>query len=361
MSKDLHLENILNPTWIPYLRDTIESQPDAESYLTKKRRTMFPDLENTFQALNLTTPEKCKVVIFGQDPYPRKESAIGISFCDGLIHSWTSPTCPSMRNIFKNLLICEKKLTPTSKVEELRAQMKKLKMVSPYEWFFRTGRQGVLWLNTSLTYTSTQELQTHTAFWKPIVKRIIETLFEAKAKVNSTDTELKHITFVLWGGHAQKLEKIINQISSKTGMNPHCSIVKAPHPAVEAFHTVLSFTNIDSEMKKAGQSCVQWIISTSDTIGKEDAGDKPQCEDGQCVASSSSCPSSCKASDSKKKLDAIQVLPEKRTRAAADECVATTEEMKVPVSAEEGKDEDAEEEDVEDAKGKKRKASEKRS
>ena len=105
-------------------------------------------------ALKITPLDKVKVLIFGQDPYPRAESAIGIAFCDGKIKKWTDPTCPSLRNIFKSVLIHYKYLNPSSKVEELRSTMSRIKMISPYNWFFETAKQGVLWLNTSLTYTS---------------------------------------------------------------------------------------------------------------------------------------------------------------------------------------------------------------
>ena len=154
MTKDLNLSEILDARWLPYLENTISSLPDAQKYLTSSRRRMFPKLENTFKALELTSPEDCTVVIFGQDPYPREESAIGISFCDGAIRRWSDPTCPSLRNIFKNLLIDAGKLNAKSKVEDLRKAMINLKMVPPYQWFFEVAKQGVLWLNTSLTFTS---------------------------------------------------------------------------------------------------------------------------------------------------------------------------------------------------------------
>jgi uracil DNA glycosylase len=39
---------------------------------------MFPPINDTFKALSLVKPKDCQIVIFGQDPYPRKESAVGI-------------------------------------------------------------------------------------------------------------------------------------------------------------------------------------------------------------------------------------------------------------------------------------------
>ena len=149
----IDLDKLINLKWIQYLREPIQKNPDSGWFLSPKRQKMFPKLENTFQALNLISPEDCTVVIFGQDPYPREESAIGIAFCDGKIKKWTDPTCPSLRNIFKNVLIHYKYLTPASSVADLRRVMATIKMISPYDWFFETAKQGVLWLNTSLTYS----------------------------------------------------------------------------------------------------------------------------------------------------------------------------------------------------------------
>ena len=154
MSNAIDIDSLLDPQWSPYLKDTILSNPDSIRFLHTSRQYMIPKLENTFQALKLTSPQDCTVVIFGQDPYPRAESAIGIAFCDGEIKKWTDPLCPSLRNVFKSVLIHYKYLNPSSKVGDLRKEMARIKMISPYQWFFETAKKGVLWLNTSLTYTS---------------------------------------------------------------------------------------------------------------------------------------------------------------------------------------------------------------
>jgi len=102
--------------------------------------------------------------------------------------------------------------------------------VSPTEWFLRTAAQGVLWLNTALTFApgvcgvaggSTHllacvaygrsrwqsDLATHTAFWRPIVERIIEVLLATKKE--SPVGSPPGLVFVMWGTHAQKLKKVV--------------------------------------------------------------------------------------------------------------------------------------------------------
>jgi hypothetical protein len=96
----------------------------------------------------------------------------------------------SFRNIIKNLLIGDGRLTATSKVDEMRAELKKMvscclcasgcaslllllllaarpaqltcacvhipqKLVAPPAWFKATQNEGVCWLNTALTFEAT--------------------------------------------------------------------------------------------------------------------------------------------------------------------------------------------------------------
>jgi len=74
-----------NAAWREKLLPTLQRCEDVDKFLGPGRDETFPTRENTFRALSLLPPSEWKIVIFGQDPYPRKESAIGIAFCDGQI------------------------------------------------------------------------------------------------------------------------------------------------------------------------------------------------------------------------------------------------------------------------------------
>ncbi|KAA6314030.1 MAG: putative TKL protein kinase, partial [Streblomastix strix] len=144
---------------------------------------------------NLTTPKDCKVIVFGQDPYPREESAIGVAFCDGAITSWEDTFSPSFRNIIKSVLISMNHLTKDSKIDEIRSKAKQLKLVSPNEWFLSTGRQAQ------------SELKKHALFWKLTIQKIIETVFEVKEQTfqdKKEEEQTPSIVFVLWGGFAKQ-------------------------------------------------------------------------------------------------------------------------------------------------------------
>ncbi|KAK2962347.1 putative TKL protein kinase [Blattamonas nauphoetae] len=246
--------------------------PRVASYLSTSRHKMIPSLPNTFRALHLTNPEDCRVVIFGQDPYPREDSAMGVSFCDGRFRSWAEPSSPSVRNLFKSVLINANHLRTDSKVPELRQKMKEIEMINPYDWFFETGSQGVLWLNTVLTLSEEESLEVRERFWAPVIDSIFTAIIKSKQDLPENDTR-RGVVFVLWGGTAKKLKSRIEK--AKKGLNSTVPIyfVSAPHPSVESFHTVCTFKDIDDAMQKGNLGRIQWIIKGKDS-GKKEVRDK---------------------------------------------------------------------------------------
>ncbi|KAL9647449.1 hypothetical protein ABK040_006810 [Willaertia magna] len=258
---DIDMDLLLNDFWKKTeLPTIIKEKKDASYFLGKDRDSkIIPKLENTFRALNeMTDVKECKVVIFGQDPYPREESAVGIAFFDGEITKYTDSFSPSFRNIIKNVLYSFDELEKSDKVDTLRKTLKKLNMIDPPEWFNETMKQNVLWLNTALTYESKEGLDKHTTFWKPIIEEILNILLK-----NSS----KGIVFVLWGGHAKKLKTVINKIAKK--LSKSVAFVEANHPAVESFHDVKTFSKINEELKKLGHDEIDWIIKKNKRDNEE--------------------------------------------------------------------------------------------
>ena len=67
---------------------------------SKNRLTTFPDQKLLFNALNSCSLNDVKVVILGQDPYPTRGHANGLSFS---VNENVSPLPKSLKNIFKEL------------------------------------------------------------------------------------------------------------------------------------------------------------------------------------------------------------------------------------------------------------------
>lgn len=147
-------------------------------------------------------------------------------------------------------------------VAVVRSLLAKESILPPPQWFEHTIKNGVCWLNTSLTFTSTDTaiLAQHLQFWRPIVEGIISALIDAKRELVQTSNPNAGLVFVLWGGHAQKLRKMVEKLNTK---KPSIDIqfIEAPHPAANGttFHTVKSFNAIDDALAKLGLPAIDWL------------------------------------------------------------------------------------------------------
>ena len=124
----------LHSSWKKNLDTELEKpyMKKLDAFLTKeigKGKTIYPDVENIFNAFNLTPLSKVKVVILGQDPYHGEMQANGLSF--SVNKGIKLP--PSLKNIFKEIS------------EDLNIEFNDNGDLK--KW----ARQGVLLLNSVLT------------------------------------------------------------------------------------------------------------------------------------------------------------------------------------------------------------------
>src|SRR4051812_859315 len=172
--------------WLPLLAPTIEAQPGADMFIGPGRiSAIVPVRELTFQALKPNPPDKWKVVIFGQNPYPRVESATGIAMFDNTFNEWKDSQfgrVMSIRCIIKAACIWKHAINKKTPIADIRALLAKQKTVQPPEWFQAMLTQGVLLLNASLTASSDGSMSTdeHTSFWQPVIEQLIEEILRSK-------------------------------------------------------------------------------------------------------------------------------------------------------------------------------------
>eukprot|EP00768_Dysnectes_brevis_P006241 gnl/Dysnectes_brevis/4839_a6701_684.p1 GENE.gnl/Dysnectes_brevis/4839_a6701_684~~gnl/Dysnectes_brevis/4839_a6701_684.p1 ORF type:complete len:268 (-),score=9.12 gnl/Dysnectes_brevis/4839_a6701_684:63-809(-) len=245
------MDHIVPPKWHSVL-EKLHAQKDHEKFVSDDAHTagVIPAPKIVFKTLQwLPDPAKCQVIVIGQDPYPRKSSAIGVAFCDGEVKSWSGRFSPSLRNIMKNLMIHNGDLTPKSPIADLRRALSHHKVLPPIPWFRALHNAGSLWLNTSLTFKdkSAPELRRHIAFWKPVVLEVVRTVFDAR--------DTAGVVFVLWGGKAQALKKVLARIA---GTRP-VRFVEARHPAVESFHQADSFQMLEDAQKDLGLHPINFL------------------------------------------------------------------------------------------------------
>ncbi len=219
--------------WLPLLKPVIEAQPNAATFIGPKRdQAIVPVRELTFQALKPNPPEKWKVVVFGQNPYPRVESATGIAMFDNTFHQWKDSQfgrVTSIRCIIKAAVMWKHGIKKATPIADIRALLAKEDTVQPPEWFQAMLTQGVLLLNAALTASSDGAMSTdqHTAFWRPVVEKLVEEIFKAKQSApeggepcgtplgESPETpqgKHKGVVFAWWGVHAKALRKVVEKI-----------------------------------------------------------------------------------------------------------------------------------------------------
>ena len=185
-------------------------------------KTIYPDMNDIYNALKYTSFKDTKVVIIGQDPYH------GIGQAHGLCFSVQKgvPFPPSLRNIFKELESDIGKPVPTH--GELT------------DW----AKQGVLLLNAVLTVREGQPTTHAKMGWETFTDRVI-------SELNKKETP---VVFLLWGAYAQKKAEIITNPIHKKLVSVHPS----PLSASRGFFGCKHFSKTNSLLENAGLTPINW-------------------------------------------------------------------------------------------------------
>ena len=216
-------------SWEKFLKNEFEKDyfKKLSEYIDIERKTqiVFPPLELTFAALNITSHEKVKVVILGQDPYHNHNQANGLSF--SVKNGVKIP--PSLKNIFKELqsdLGCK---IPTSGNLE--------------SW----AKQGVLLLNATLSVRAHESGSHQKKGWETFTDTIIELISK----------KCEHIVFILWGNFAQQKVKLIDE-------KKHF-IIKSVHPspfsARNGFFGSKPFSKCNEYLTSVSKETIDWNLA----------------------------------------------------------------------------------------------------
>ncbi len=187
--------------------------------------TVYPHMNDIFNALRYTSFDDTKVVILGQDPYHGAGQAHGLCFSVG--RGVKMP--PSLVNIFKEL--SAEYGTATPECGEL----------------FGWARQGVLLLNTTLTVREGAPMSHKGRGWEILTDRIISLLNEKK----------QPCVFMLWGSHARSKAKLIENKSHLILQSAHPS----PLSAYNGFFGNRHFTLANEFLSRHGISPIDWSRS----------------------------------------------------------------------------------------------------
>lgn len=187
-------------------------------------QTVYPEINDIFNALRYTSFSDCRVVIIGQDPYHEPNQAHGL--CFSVKRGVDIP--PSLKNIYKEI--------------ESDLGIKPANHGFLEDW----AKQGVLMLNNVLTVRRAQANSHKGMGWEQFTDRVI-------AELNKKQTP---VVFLLWGANARKKCDVITNPIHKKLIAPHPS----PLSAYSGFFGCRHFSKCNELLKEAGLSTIDWQI-----------------------------------------------------------------------------------------------------
>ncbi len=185
-------------------------------------KTVYPPMNDIFNAFKLTPFADTKVIIVGQDPYHEEGQAMGLSFS---VHEDTEEP-PSLKNIHQEILNEGVEQGPWSKD------------------LTRWAKQGVLLLNSTLTVVAHRAASHAGMGWEAFTDNAIHALgADPRPKV-----------FMLWGNYARSKKALIENKSHLILESAHPS----PLSASRGFFGNGHFRKCNDFLRQTGQEIIIW-------------------------------------------------------------------------------------------------------
>ena len=191
-------------SWQPLLDEAYASLSQEYRTFLESNTDYFPTKENYFNAFKTLAREEVKYILFGQDPYPRKQSAGGYAFIDTHVKTLFSANglskevnrATSLRNFMKMALVASGDLDIEDTSQDAIVQVDKSQMIDSIEALRKNfEKNGVLLLNTALVFTDKKSSPKHVKAWRSFMQTLLKGL------------ENENITLILFGTHAKELKK----------------------------------------------------------------------------------------------------------------------------------------------------------
>ena len=193
-SRLAHWEQDLPASWRQVLGGTLLNwdSPALEYELRPGEAILpAPDGGHLWRAFENTDPRKVRAVLLGQDPYPNATWATGRAFEQGGLAEWPDEPrrlAASLRRMVQAMVAARtgdaayaagdrawKKLAGDARGGRIRLE-------PPRELFDRLEREGVLFLNASLTLSvlerpgARKQSRRHFPLWEPLTQRVLRWL-----------------------------------------------------------------------------------------------------------------------------------------------------------------------------------------
>ena len=198
----------MHPSWEPLILQAYGALDAEYRTFLEQDSGYFPTRENFFNAFSTLPKQKVRYILFGQDPYPREESAGGYAFIDEKVKRLFSDTglskevnrATSLRNFIKMALVARGDLRIEDTSQEAIAKVDKAPLITTIKALRENfERNGVLLLNTALVFTQKRDSNKHIKAWRPFMQTLLEMLSE----------EENPPTLILFGNHARSLNRTL--------------------------------------------------------------------------------------------------------------------------------------------------------
>ncbi len=217
-----------NNSWDILLKDEFQKPYylNLRKFLVQeyKTHTIYPNMNDIFNALKYTDYKDVKVVILGQDPYHQPNQAHGLCFS---VKKGVNPP-PSLQNMYK----------------EIHAEYGY--PIADHGELTYWAEQGVLLLNTVLTVRESQPNSHKGMGWEIFTDDVISLLNQRP----------EPMVFLLWGANARAKTKLIT--------NPAHLVLTSAHPsplsAYNGFFGNNHFKKANEFLKQNGMTEIDWQI-----------------------------------------------------------------------------------------------------
>ena len=181
------------------------------------KNSFIPEQQGIFRALQVP-PEKVKVVIVGQDPYPNTKHAMGLAFS---VPDGVAPLPQSLKNIFIEL-------NNDLAIDRSNGDLS--------DW----ANQGVLLLNRSLTVEPGKSDSHSKLGWQDFTEMIIQSAANNGALA------------ILWGNEAQKVSELFVDVDVFKSVHP------SPLSAYRGFFGSKPFSKVNKRLQEKGLTPIKW-------------------------------------------------------------------------------------------------------
>lgn len=231
---------IIHPSWHKHLQPLFElpgmMQLRNEILVPG---TYYPPHELIFRVFRMPLQE-IKVVILGQDPYPKRGQANGLAFSLNPGVSYTR----TLKIIYRELLD-----------EKLKYSLETINDIANWQTLQHWVDQGVFLTNTALT-VAREDSNSHRTYWEDFMKGVIHVIA----------TEVKPI-WLLWGSNARSMGweifehheqgRIKGSIENRTMSASH-PVNESRKPGEGGFYGCNHFKKVNDLLIANGRKAINW-------------------------------------------------------------------------------------------------------